>query len=158
MVLVDVVDPSNPTILSTFDEELTGGVHNLFIYKKHVYALSAGRRYDVINIADPRKPHRVGSFELETPRHSIHDVWIEDGIAYSSNWRNGVQIVDVGNGITGGTPEKPVKVGSYAYPSGWNHAAFPYRSKGTGKFYVVAGDETFPYGLSTQNKPTYPRG
>ena len=158
IVLVDVSDPRNPEIISTFDENLTGGVHNVFVHQGHVYALSAGRRYDVVDIGDPRNPHRVGSFELESRGHSIHDVWVVDGIAYSSNWRDGVQIVDVGNGVAGGSPTNPVKVSSYAYPSGWNHAAFPYTSAQTGRFYVIAGDETFPYGLNVKNTPTYPRG
>ena len=40
-------------------------------------------------------------------------------------------------------------MGRYAYPSGWNHAAFPYTSPSTGKRYLFAGDEAFPYtGLS----------
>ena len=43
-------------------------------------------------------------------------------------------------------PENPVELGRYAYPSGWNHTAFPYRSQSTGTFYVFAADESFPYG------------
>ena len=113
--------------------------------------------YDIINIEDPKQPKKVGTFELATPGHSIHDVWIEDGIAYSSNWSDGVQMVDIGNGIKGGTPSNPKKIGSYAYPSGWNHAAFPYKSP-TGKFYVIAGDEAFPNGINVNDKPTYPAG
>ena len=158
IVILDVADPGDPRILSTFTDRLTGGVHNLFIYEDHVYALSAARRYDVINISDPTRPKRVGSFELDTPGHSIHDVWVEDGIAYSSNWDDGVVLVDVGGGGMGGSPSNPVQMGSYAYPSGWNHAAFPYRDPQTGRFYVVAGDEAFPYGLYTEERPTYPRG
>lgn len=158
MVLVDVQDPRNPHVISTFTENLTGGVHNVFIDRKHVYALSAGRRYDVIDIEDASAPFRVGSYQIFEPGASIHDVWIENGLAYSSNWRYGVHIVDVGNGIKGGTPARPVKVGSYAYPSGWNHAAFPFHSQSTGKFYVIAGDEAFPYGLHVQDTPTRPRG
>ena len=158
MVFIDVTDPKAPKIISTFDKNLTGGVHNIFIWKDHVYALSAGRRYDIINIKDPKNPRRVGTFELGTPGHSIHDVWIEKGLAYSSNWGDGIQIVDVGNGVAGGSPAQPKKVGSYAYPSGWNHAAFPYRDEQTGKFYVIAGDEAFPYGLHKTNRPTRPRG
>jgi len=158
IVLIDVLDPRNPKILSSFDEELTGGVHNLFIDGTHVYALSAGRRYDVIDVADQASPRRVGSYELATPGHSIHDVWVEAGLAYSSNWADGIQIVDVGNGIRDGSPQNPVRVASYAYPSGWNHAAFPYRNKQTGRSYVLAGDEAFPNGLNIKNRPTYPRG
>ena len=133
-------------VLSEFTDQLTGGVHNVFISENHVFALSAGRRYDVINIEDPRKPTRVGRFELDTPAHGVHDVWVSDGVAFSSNWTDGVVAVDVGGGGRGGTPERPVELGRYAYPSGWNHAAFPYRSQSTGTFYVFAGDEAFPYG------------
>jgi len=148
LVILDVANPRDVKIISTFTENLTGGVHNIFISKNHVYALSAGRKYYIINIEDPKSPRIVNNFELGTPGHSIHDVWVEDGIAYSSNWSDGVQLVDVGNGIAGGSPENPKHIASYAYPSGANHAAFPYRSKATGKFYVIAGDEMFPYGLN----------
>jgi hypothetical protein len=158
IVIVDVEDPHEPEILSTFTDGLTGGVHNLFVHGRYVYALSASRRYDVIDISDPRAPRKVGSYELDTPGHSIHDVWVHEGIAYSSNWGDGVVLVDVGGGGLGGSPQNPVKMGSYAYPSGWNHAAFPYRNEKTGTSYVVAGDEAFPFGLNTEEKPTYPRG
>jgi hypothetical protein len=158
MIVLDVSNPRSPRRMSTFTQNLTGGVHNVFVDKNFVYALSAGRRYDIIDITDRQAPVRVSSYELATNRHSIHDVWVQDGIAYSSNWKNGIHLVDVGNGIKGGSPNKPVKIASYAYPSGWNHAAFPFKSKQTGKFYVVGGDEAFPFGLSVKTKPTYPRG
>lgn len=144
LVIYDVSDPHAVKEVGRYDEGLTGGVHNVFIYDHHVYALSAGQRYDILDIRDPSNPVKVGSFELDTPGHAIHDVWVEDGIAYSSNWRDGVVLVDVGNGIAGGSPEKPVQFAQYAYPSGANHAAFPFRSQSTGKFYVIAGDEIMP--------------
>jgi len=50
---VDCTDPRNIEIISTFDDELTGGVHNLFIYDDHVYAVNNGIRFDVVNIEDP---------------------------------------------------------------------------------------------------------
>lgn len=159
IVLVDVTDPRDPKILSGFDDELTGGVHNVFIDGNQVYALSAGARYDAIDVSDPGSPRKVGTYKVaDRASPSIHDVWVENGLAYSSNWSDGVHIVDVGNGIRGGSPENPVKVSSYAYPSGWNHAAFPYRQPDTGRFYVAAGDEAFPYGLNVTGKPTRPRG
>ena len=147
LVVLDVSEPQvGVRILSRFDDQLRGGVHNVFIHEEHVYALSNGRRFDVISVEDPTQPHRVGRFELDTPGHSIHDVWIVDGVAFSSNWEDGVVAIDVGGAGMGGAPNNPVKLGSYAYPSGWNHAAYPYRSESTGKFYVFAGDEAFPYG------------
>ncbi len=144
-VILDVSNPYEVKTISTYDEELTGGVHNVFVSDNHVYALSGGRRYDIINIAEPKLPFKVGSFELDTPGHSIHDVWVEDGVAYSSNWRDGVVMVDVGNGVKGGSPENPVEIARYADPQGRNHAAFPFTSQSTGKFYVIMGDEIFPY-------------
>ncbi|MEB2779389.1 hypothetical protein U3A58_03210 [Algoriphagus sp. C2-6-M1] len=152
LVLIDVSNPRDVKVISEFSENLTGGVHNVFIYKNHVYALSAGRKYYSISIENPAKPRIVGEFELDTPGHSIHDVWVHDGIAYSSNWSDGVQLVDVGNGIAGGTPANPVQFASYAYPSGSNHAAFPYKDEKTGKFYVILGDEEFPYGLDPDGR------
>ena len=172
LVILDVSDPYNVEIISRFDDGLTGGVHNVFIYQDHVYAVNNGVRYDVINIKDPKNPFKVGSFELDTPGHSVHDVWIESGIAYSSNWHDGIQLVNVGGSLEesplddlqhtlgpefgsptkmAGSPENPVQFASYQYPSGWNHAAFPFRSQSTGKFYVLAGDETFPTGLGVRN-------
>ena len=167
IIILDVSDPANVNILAEYTEGLTGGVHNAFIYENHVYAVNNGTRYDIINIEDPANPYLVNRFELDTPGHSIHDVWIEDGIAYSSNWQDGIVAVDVGRNsgadlpessqLSGGSPENPQYLGSYSYPSGWNHAAFPFKSQSTGDFYVVAGDEAFPNGLGIKT-PTIPAG
>ncbi len=178
LVIVDCSDPTNVEVIANYDDELTGGVHNVFIYDNHVYAVNNGRRYDVINIEDPKNPYRVSRFELGTPGHAVHDVWIKDGIAYSSNWGDGLQLVDVGSGtargalaqsdvapipdirqgLAGGSPANPVQFADYQYPSGRNHAAFPFHSESTNKFYVVGGDETFPYGLNRTDKPTRAAG
>lgn len=153
IIILDVSDPRNVEIVAEYTDDLTGGVHNTFIYEDHVYAVNNGRKYDIINIEDPANPRFVSKFELDTPGHAIHDVWIQDGIAYSSNWGDGIVAVDIGSNTSadmpgaGGSPSNPVPLGSYKYPSGWNHAAFPFKSKSTGDFYVAAGDEAFPYGL-----------
>jgi len=168
IVILDVSDPSNVSIISEYTDGLTGGVHNAFIYKDHVFAVNNGRRYDIIDISDPKNPTTVSRFELDTPGHSIHDVWVENGIAYSSNWSDGIVAVDVGSTPNANSPDQhntgvgslknPVKLGSYAYPSGWNHAAFPFKSKSTDDFYVIAGDEAFPNGLYVQDRPTIAAG
>jgi len=168
IVILDVTNPREVEIISEYNEGLTGGVHNAFIYKNHVFAVNNGRRYDIIDITDPKNPQTVSRFELDTPGHAIHDVWVENGIAYSSNWSDGIVAVDVGSTPMADSPEKhnvgvgsfknPVKLGSYAYPSGWNHAAFPFKSKSTGDFYVIGGDESFPNGINIDDKPTIPAG
>ena len=148
-VVLDISNPSDVKVLSEYTDGLTGGVHNVFIDNNHVYALNAfgnPAKFEVVNIEDPRNPKGVGKFELELGS-AIHDIWIEDGIAYTSNWKDGLYIVDVGNGIAGGSPSNPVAVANYRYQTGANHAAFPFKSKSTGKFYVVLGDEIFPDGV-----------
>ena len=62
-VILDVSDPRNPEVLSRFDDELTGGVHNVFFHEGHIYAINNGRRWDVVNAEDPRNPFRVSRFE-----------------------------------------------------------------------------------------------
>jgi len=156
IIILDVTNPRDVKILSEYTDGLTGGVHNAFIFENHVYAVNNGRKYDIINIEDPTNPYTVSVVELDTPGHAIHDVWIQDGIAYSSNWGDGVVAMDIGSNNSadmpgaGGSPENPKFLGSYTYPSGWNHAAFPFKSKSTGDFYIAAGDEAFPYGLDVQ--------
>ena len=177
-VLLDVSDPYDVKIISAFNDDLTGGVHNTFIYDNHVYAVNNGRKYDIINIDDPKNPFRVGVFELNTAGHAIHDVWIENGIAYSSNWRDGIVAVDIGGSTLNekersdigynplllkagnGSPSNPVQLASFPDFKGRNHSAFPFSSKSTGNFYIIMGDEVFPNGLENliNNKPSQPRG
>ena len=166
LVILDVSNPFDVKILSVFDHEMTGGVHNVFIYDNHIYGVNNGRKFDVINIEDPTNPHRVGIYELGTPGHSIHDIWIEDGIGYSSNWQDGVHAIDLG-GLTRnesnmpminanpllkaagqGSPGNPLPLASMPDRTGRNHAAFPFLSQSTGTFYIIAGDESFPTGFT----------
>ena len=175
-VILDVSDPYNVTISAAYNDDMTGGVHNAFIYENHVYAVNNGRKYDIINIDDPKKPFRVGVYELDTPGHSIHDVWIEDGIAYSSNWADGVHAVDVGglkfdetdrsskrfNPLLAkagqGSPSNPIHLADLKDPNGHNHAAFPFKSQPTETFYIVGGDEWFPWRYPGKPRPYQPRG
>ena len=158
-VILDVSDPYNVEITAAYNDDMTGGVHNAFIYENHIYAVNNGRKYDIINIDDPKNPFRVGRYELDTPGHGVHDVWVMDGIAYSSNWADGVHVVDVGGvkfseknrsklkynpflAMAGqGSPGNPVKLSGAIDPNGHNHAAFPFISESTNKFYIIAGDE-----------------
>ena len=148
IIIIDVSNPYEVEIISEYTKNLTGGVHNVFIYENHVYALSNGERFYIINIDDPKNPYEVGMFEIGKEGQAIHDVWVEDGIAYSSNWRDGVYLIDVGNGVVGGSPSNPVAFGNYTYDSGAHHATFPFKSKSTGKFYTILGDEIFPNGVN----------
>jgi hypothetical protein len=41
----------------------------------------------------------VGRWGLSTPGRYLHDVWVDDGLAYLSYWDDGMVVLDVGNGI-----------------------------------------------------------
>ncbi len=144
-VILDLADPAHPVIASTFDTNgVTGGVHNMFATEDHLFALAGGDKYVIIDVTDITNPTFVS--EYNHPDSRIHDVWVHDGIAYSSEWGNGVVVVDVGNGRWGGTIENPVFVTNVPYPVGATHAAFPYFQEDTGKFYLFLGDEIMARG------------
>ena len=175
IVILDVKNPYDVKILSEYNNDLTGGVHNIFIYKNHVFVVNNSRKFDIIDISDPVNPYHVSSFELKTPGHSIHDVWVVDGIAYSSNWSDGIHAIDIGGlpysernmpiiqsnpllQIAGrGSLKTPVSIFNKKDLTGRNHAAFPFLSQSTGNFYVIGGDEWFPFGDSDSDAPN-PRG
>jgi hypothetical protein len=155
LVLLDLSEPAHPVIASITEEGLTGGVHNAFPMNDYVYALSAGEKYLIIDVSDIYNPRQVGEVQHENCR--IHDVWVQDGLAYSAQWACGVIVYDVGNGAWGGTPENPVFVAQQRTPGGRTHAVFPYYQESTGKLLVFAGDEimnrrgmALEGGLSTQ--------
>jgi hypothetical protein len=143
IVVLDVTNPRDVQILSQFDDQLTGGVHNVFIHDQHVYVVNNGRRWDVINVEDPRRPARAARFETTTPGRTVHDVWVRDGVAYQAGNTDGVILVDVGGGGKGGSPSKPVEMGRIPQLTGWSHSVWPFQSKSAGKFYVAGGDEAF---------------
>ncbi len=140
VVILDMADPANPVVASTFESNgVTGGVHNMFATDDYLFALAGGDKYVIIDVRDPYAPRFVS--EYNHPDSRIHDVWVHDGIAYSSEWQTGVVVVDVGNGRWGGSIEDPVFVTAVPYPVGATHAAFPYHQESTGKFYLFLGDE-----------------
>jgi hypothetical protein len=139
LVILDMADPRNPVVASFYDDGITGGVHNMFAEDDYLYALANGDKYVIIDMTDIYNPKYVS--EYNHPDSRLHDVWVADGLAYSSEWGTGVVVVDVGNGRWGGSPQNPVFVTSYASPSGKTHAAFPYYQESTGKTYLFLGDE-----------------
>ncbi|MGY8776923.1 MAG: Ig-like domain-containing protein [Longimicrobiales bacterium] len=140
VVILDLADPRHPVIASTFDSDgVTGGVHNMFATNDYLFALAGGDKYVIIDVRDPYAPTFVS--EYNHPDSRIHDVWVHNGIAYSSEWQTGVVVVDVGNGEWGGSIENPVFVTAVPYPVGATHAAFPYLQESTGNFYLFLGDE-----------------
>ncbi|MEK7402592.1 MAG: Ig-like domain-containing protein [Gemmatimonadota bacterium] len=139
VVILDLANPAHPKVAATFDQELTGGVHNMFATNEYLFAISGGDKYVIVDVRDIYKPKYAG--EYNHPNSRVHDVWVRDGIAYSSEWGTGVVAVDVGNGRYGGSIEKPVLIATYPTTSGASHEIYPYVQKSTGKTYLFLGDE-----------------
>ena len=139
VVLLDLADPAHPKIAATFTQELTGGVHNMFATNDYLFAISGGERYVIVDVRDLYHPKYAGQYDH--PNSYVHDVWVRDGIAYSSEWGTGVVAVDVGNGKWGGSVEHPKLIGTFPTTSGATHEVYPYFQKATGKLYLFLGDE-----------------
>ena len=138
VVILDLATPAHPKVAATFDQELTGGVHNAFATNDYLFAVSGGQKYVIIDVKDIYHPKYVSEY-----RHGanvrLHDLWVHDGLAYSAQGGAGTVVVDVGNGKYGGSIEKPRLVTVYNVNSG--HEIFPYFQKSTGKVYLFIGDE-----------------
>jgi hypothetical protein len=162
IVIAELSDPAHPRVIAEFTEEVTAGVHSAFIYQQephgtHVYLTNNGTgAMHVIDINDPYNPREVGRWRAPGPMAggSLHDIDIEDGLAYLSNWNEGLIILDVGNGIKGGSPMSPQLVSQYKYDLNdlyrqveatggpgfirGTHTAWRHRD------YVFIADEVFP--------------
>ena len=166
IVILGLDDPAHPVILSEYWETLTGGVHNTYIDGDLVYAVHNGTAdLHIIDISDPTAPRQVGRWGVPAhPMKYLHDVHVEDGLAYLSYWDDGLIIIDVGNGVRDGTPQRPQYVSQYRYryevdgrEYGNTHVAFPY-TNADGRKYVFVGDEVFPPGFEVEDLRTTPAG
>ncbi|HEY8259240.1 MAG TPA: Ig-like domain-containing protein [Gemmatimonadales bacterium] len=118
IVVLSFEDPAHPKPIAEFTETVTGGVHSTFIYKGHVYLTDdATGSMRVIDIRDPYKPKQVARWETPGPNagRMLHDIDVQDGLAYLSYWNEGLVILDVGNGMKSGSPESPQLVSQLKY-------------------------------------------
>ncbi len=162
IVFLDTSDPSHLKVLSEYTATVTGGVHSAYIDGHDVYLTDdATGSLRVIDFQDPKHPKEVARWQVENPTvvsintemgsmtsgRYLHDLQVKDGIAYLAYWRDGLVILDVGNGMSGGTPENPKLIAQYKfnhyelYGDGWlagTHSVFRYKN------YLFVGDEVFP--------------
>jgi hypothetical protein len=118
IVILSFEDPAHPKPIAEFTETVTGGVHSTFIYRGYVYLTDdATGSLRVIDIRDPHRPKQVARWQTRPDEagNFLHDVDVKDGLAYLSYWNEGLVILDVGNGIKGGSPENPQLVSQYKY-------------------------------------------
>ncbi len=178
IVFFDASDPAHPKVISEYTATVTGGVHSAYLNSHYAYITDdATGSLRVIDFADVKSPREVARWQVENSGQSqikvaipteegggftmagryLHDVQVVDGLAYLAYWRDGAVILDVGNGIKGGTPEHPQLVSNYRfnydelYGSGWlagTHAVYRYKN------YLFIGDEVFPasFSLASHNR------
>ncbi|MEO7967104.1 MAG: Ig-like domain-containing protein, partial [Gemmatimonadaceae bacterium] len=164
IVICSLEDPAHPKVISEYTATVTGGVHSSFVYKQekygtHIYITNdATGALHVIDINDPYKPTEVATWK--TPKNhgdagrSLHDIDVQDGLLYASYWNDGLVILDVGNGMKGGTPTNPQLVSQYKYDLNALYkdveaVGGPGFIRGTHtawrhKNYVFIADEVFP--------------
>ena len=123
IVICTLEDPLHPKVAAEFTEGVTAGVHSAFIYSQPKYGTQVYLTNDgtgalhIVDITDPTKPKELGRWK--TPRadygRSLHDIDVQDGLVYASWWHDGMVILDVGNGVKGGSPSNPQLVSQFKY-------------------------------------------
>ena len=137
ITLLDLSDPLRPQVITRFTSQLTAGVHNTWIEGDYVYvAGGSGGKIIIIDISNPADPQVVADFYAG--ESSAHDVYVREGLAFVSHWDAGLVILDVGNGIAGGTPTNPVEVSRILTVGGSTHSAWYWPDAG----YVFVGEES----------------
>jgi hypothetical protein len=128
VTLFDLTDPSTPTVLSRFTEGLTAGVTTVFLDGDHLYATVEDRGVRVIDVSDPAAPVTAAEFTLS--QSFANEVVVEDGLLYIAYWNAGAFVVDVGNGVAGGSPANPIQVATFTSSGGQiaSVARWPERS------------------------------
>jgi hypothetical protein len=139
VTILDLTDPAHPTVTGRFTSGLEPGVHNVWIEGDIVYLAvdGIGNGMRVLDISDPANPTVVAAFSM--PNSFLHDIYGRDGLLFLSYWDEGLVILDVGNGIRGGTPADPRFVSRVFTKGGQTHNALYWPESG----YVFIGEEDF---------------
>lgn len=123
ILIVDTRNPLHPTPITEFTDDVTAGVHSAFVHRQekhgtHVYLTNDGTgALHIVDITDPAKPKETARWRPKQTKAGVmlHDVDVQDGLVYASWWNDGLVILDVGNGVKGGTPSNPVLVSQFKY-------------------------------------------
>jgi hypothetical protein len=141
VTLLDLTNPLVPSVITRTTNTLEPGVHNAWIDGDYVYLVvdgsSSASGLRILDVSDPSNPDIVAQFYGGSS--FLHDVYVRDGLAFLSHWNAGLIILDVGNGMAGGTPENPVEVSRVLTAGGQTHNAWYWPAGG----YVFVGEEDF---------------
>ena len=140
-----LADPETPTPLGFMPVET--GLHTATFgdIGGRRYAFAArnppGAALEIYDVTDPAAITSAASVPIEE-NYGIHDTFVRDGIAFVFAWNTGVIILDVGNGIRGGTPQAPVEVSRIETEGGATHNGWWFHNPVTGeRRYLFVGEE-----------------
>jgi hypothetical protein len=173
IVVFDASDPCHPHPIAEYTSTVSGGVHSSYVYKGYVFltddATGSMRVIDIHRPSEPREVARWQTEQTEAGRY-LHDIAVTDGLAYLSYWNDGLVILDVGNGIRGGSPTNPQLVSQLKYNLSelysrvdqlWGLSARGTHTAWRAGKYVFVGDEVYASrptkGLEDGNDLTFGR-
>ncbi len=115
--IVDVTDPTMPMTVAQVNES----AHTVFTETRNDKVYAYWGNYDatcpVYDVTNPAMPQKLGSFQTDGP--FVHDMMVDNGIAYLNAWSAGFYRVDYTN------PAAPVATGRWAdTPTNTSHSSW----------------------------------
>lgn len=132
--VVDVTDPTMPRLVAQIPEE----AHTVFTESRNNKSYAYFGNYDgtcpVFDVTNPETPFRLGRYT--TPGSIVHDLMIDNGIAYLNAWDAGLVVVDFT------TPAIPTLRGIWGpTPTGTSHSS--WATTAGGRKIAIHGDEAY---------------
>jgi hypothetical protein len=132
--VVDVTDSAHPTLAAQISED----AHTLAVEARNAKVYAYFGNYDatcpIYDITNPAAPQKLGSFA--TPGSLVHDLSIDNGIAYLNAWDAGFYVVDYT------TPATPTQVGRWPNtPTKTSHSN--WTTMAGGRHIALHGEEAY---------------
>jgi hypothetical protein len=132
--VVDVTDPAHPQLAAQISEE----AHTLAVEHRNNKVYAYLGNYDancpIYDVTDPTHATKLGSFH--TNGQLVHDLSVDNGIAYLNAWDDGFQVVDYTN------PSAPALIGKWApTPTLTSHSN--WTTMAGGKHIALHGEEAY---------------
>lgn len=132
--VVEVTDPAAPRLVAQIPEES----HTLFTEERDGATLAYFGNYNgecpVYDVTDPAAPRKLGSYDAEAS--VVHDLSVEEGIAYLNAWEKGFLVVDFT------APATPRLLGSWSLtPTRTSHSN--WTTTAGGRRIALHGEESY---------------
>ncbi|MBA3541164.1 MAG: hypothetical protein H0T79_16250 [Deltaproteobacteria bacterium] len=132
--VVDVTDPTAPVLALQIPQD----AHTLAVEQRDNKVYAYFGNYDgtcpIYDVTNPAAPQKLGSYT--SPGSIVHDLSVENGVAYLNAWEGGFVAVDYAN------PAQPQLVGRWAdTPTATSHSN--WTTTVGGRHIAIHGEETF---------------